>query len=135
MSKYLADLKPYFKQTLPKKIVVSRRIRVNPKYECTVTFWIPDIPYSKNPPGLGMTMRHGHGEQKEFLRLVFTTTEDLKEFTGQFNQFVLDNIIELNKVLRDALLEWEAYRLKVKKYKESKVDNVNSLTFKEEVPS
>ena len=120
---YITDIKPYFKQKLPKKIVVSRRIRVTAKYHCQVTFWIPDIPYSKNAPGIGMTIRHGQGDQKEFLRLVFSDSRDLENFISELGMFVLDVFNNLKDEHLKAMIEWESYRLKVNEHKESKVHN------------
>ncbi len=112
MAEFDAVLKPKFKQNLPKKIVLSKRLRVSPRYECQVTFWVPDTPYSPFVPGIGMTIRHGKGEGKDSVRLVFGGVEDLKNFFSAFNMFTLDSLENVKKAFEEAVREWQVCRSK-----------------------
>ena len=112
MAEFDAVLKAKFKQNLPKKIVLSKRIKVSRTYECQVTMWVPDTPYSKFTPGIGVTIRHGKGEGKDSVRLVFGGTEDLKKFLTDLNMFVLDNFEKVGGAFREAIEEWTAGRMK-----------------------
>jgi hypothetical protein len=109
---YDATLRPKFKQNLPKKIVLSKRIHVSKRYECQVTFWVPDTPYSPYPPGIGMNIRHGKGDGKDSVRLIFSNVDDLKNFLGILNMFTLDNLSKVGGALDEAVREWQVGRTK-----------------------
>ncbi len=109
---YDATLKPKFKQNLPKKIVLSKRIKVSRTYECQVTMWVADTPVSKFVPGIGLSIRHGKGEGKDTIRLVFSSIEDLRSFMGDLNLFILNNQDKVMGALNEALEEWHMARAK-----------------------
>jgi hypothetical protein len=112
MPKQIISSKPYFQQKLPKKVVLTKRVRVKDKYECQVSLWVPDIPYSKNAPGVGLTMSHGAGDNRQYLRLIFADLKDLRIFMGELNNFILNSLGPVENAFRNALAEWEGMMLK-----------------------
>lgn len=124
---YKTTIQPIFKQKLPKKIVKSKRIRVRKGYEAQVSFWIMDMPYSKEPPAICMTIRHGKAETNQYIRLAFPDIEDLKFFFGEINNFCLDNIEILKEELDEAIEEWIDLHFKITEYNLSKENK--DLTF------
>ena len=106
MTDYKIRMKPMFKQALPKKATVSGQVKVTDKYECTVSMWVPHIPYSKNAPGIALTMRHGHGDTSEYFRLIFKQGSDLKVFLENLNRFVTSKLPYIEDAHNEALGEW-----------------------------
>ncbi len=100
------SIRPKFKQNLPKKLLKSRRIKINKGYECSATFWIPDTPYSKNPPKIGLTIRHGKDGLEQRVRFVFSSIEEIRSFLGALNVFALDSLTDLEAGHKEAMQEW-----------------------------
>ncbi len=112
MPDYDATIRPKFKQLLPKKIAISKRIALKSKYEIQATLWVPDNPVSKFYPAIGFTIRHGKSDAKSSLRVVLQDMEDLRGFMGVLNNFILDSWDAVEKALQQAQSEWDAMHRK-----------------------
>jgi hypothetical protein len=121
MKEYHVTQKPVFKQKLPKKCVFNKKINVTPKYECRVGFWIPDTPYSKNPPGIALTFGHGAAESSQYVRVVFNDPRGLVDFFKKFEQFKNECFDKIVDQFNEALREWNGCRSKVAEYKAESV--------------
>jgi hypothetical protein len=110
MNDFEGTIRPKFKQHLPKKLLLSKRVKINKGYECSATFWIPDTPYSKEPPKIGLTMRHGKAGLEQHIRFVFSSIEEIRSFFGSLNVFALDCLGDLEKVQGEAMEEWRALK-------------------------
>ena len=121
-NEYLTTMKPVFRQKLPKKMLRTQKIRVNKDYECLVSFWIPDTPYSKTKPGIGMTIRHGRKDSNQYIRLIFPAFEDLRKFISEIINFTLQTEKSLTDTLAEAEKEWNAMREKSLEAKVSRLE-------------
>ena len=117
MTDYKVRMKPMFKQALPKKATVSSPIKVTEKYECTVSMWVPHIPYSKNAPGIALTMRHGHGDTSEYFRLIFKDDQSLRAFMENLNRFIVMKLPYIAEAHKEAMGEWIEAQAKRYEYK------------------
>ncbi len=124
MTDYKVRMKPIFKQALPKKATVSGQVKVTDKYECTVGMWVPHIPYSKNAPGIALTLRHGHGETSEYFRLIFKQESDLRVFLENLNRFITSKLPYIAEAHREAIGEWIEAQAKRVEYRAEHSDLV-----------
>lgn len=113
---YKASLEPFRKQSLPKKVILKKRIPLKSQetpysrspsssgsFECLITFWIPDVPYSSLRPKICLTMQSGYGK----IRLVFEDWNDLVNFNFAITEMLIDNKEIIIQKLDEALQEWE----------------------------
>lgn len=114
---YKTTMEPIFKQSLPKKCVYTKRISVKKGYDCQASLWIPDTPYSKYPPGIGLTVRHGKDSSKQRVRFVFQTTQELVDFSKEFQNFILEHLEEVLRYHGEAVSEWARCRENVVEFK------------------
>lgn len=111
-----------FKQQLPKKVLLTRRLPIRRGYECMVSFWIGDRAYSKERPAIAMTISHGRPEKKQRVRMVFESFNDVRKFLAMFGEFVLKSEKVLTEMLAEAEQEWLAMRDKVFEAKVSQLE-------------
>lgn len=120
--------KPY--QNLPMKISIRERIAIKRKeghsepYYARVTFWIPDTPYSKEPPKICMTIAQGKSFQdRKSVRFVFDSTTSIWVFLDEIQKFLERNEVVLTNMHTQANIEWRtAHRLFPEKPEEDKLD-------------
>jgi len=120
-AEYIAKLRQKFKQALPKIATVTRQLRVSDAYKCTVSMWVPNIPYSKNAPGIALTLRHGYGDSNEYFRLIFKTDDDLKIFMKELTEFVVEKLPQMKVAHDEAFGNWLEGQAKRQGYKEGLV--------------
>ncbi len=118
MSKeYKTTMTPIFKQSLPKKCVFTKRIPIKKGYDCQVALWIPDTAYSKYPPGIGLTVRHGREETKQHIRFIFQQPQEMLDFMRELDNFVKSNLEQICKYHGEAFSEWAKCRENVVEFK------------------
>ena len=103
---YKIKMRPIFKQSLPKKTFVSKRLKVSGSYECTVGLWVPDTPYSKVAPGIAFTLKHGNKNGAEYFRLIFKEMTELQIFLDSLNGFIAANLKIVDECHKQALGDW-----------------------------
>lgn len=108
------NIHPKAFQRLPKKYTLSKRFTItkteHKKYEACATVWIPDIPYSKFPPGVAITLHHGTTVNRQWLRLVFANTLDLLKFFEEIHYWIGQNLAPIKNNHNEALDEWKQNR-------------------------
>jgi len=122
-------------QSLPKKILLTKRIPIRTehekykKYEIKVNLWVMDVPFSSEKPKIGLTLSHGKGLKRQYLRIVFEDTDEILLFLSEIASFVCENDDALTQVLEEAISEWK--RVWDKVLEARKAETLNSL---EKVP-
>ena len=117
MAEYKTTMTPIFKQKLPKKCVLTKRIHVSKDYDCQASLWIPDTPYSKYPPGIGLTLRHGKDETRQHVRVIFGDPQGLVDFARDLNNFIKGSLEVICKHHGEAFSEWAKCRENVVEFK------------------
>ena len=118
---YEATLKVKKFQVLPKKCVFSHKIELphlrepyndtpNP-YKLYTALWIPDIPYSKNKPHIGWTIR---GKQDQFIRLIMPDTTSIVEVLLSMWSWIEKISPQLLEQLHIAQMEWLEFQRRIK---------------------
>ncbi len=117
MADYRANLTPIFKQNLPKKCVFTKRIAIKKDYDCQASLWVPDTAYSKYPPGIGFTLRHGKDASKQHVRFIFGGPQELVDFMRNLDNFIKSNLEGICKHHGEAFSEWAKCRENVVEFK------------------
>ncbi len=117
MADFKANLTPIFKQSLPKKCVFTKRISLKKDYDCQVSLWIPDTAYSKYPPGIGLTLRHGKDSSRQHVRMIFENPQGLVDFMKELDNFVKSNLESICSFHAEAFFEWAKCRENVVEFK------------------
>lgn len=117
MADFKANLTPIFRQSLPKKCVFTKRIHINRDYEVQASLWIPDTAYSKYPPGIGLTLRHGKDASKQHVRMIFEDPQKLVDFMKDLDNFVKANLEGVCRHHGEAFAEWAKCRENVVEFK------------------
>ena len=118
-TRLLAELKPVTRQVLPKKIVVTEKFDFDTQgtpfskaydkpFNLLATMWVADVPYSKIPPKIALTLSMGG----RWFRLIFNSTGEIKCFLKRMKGFVGRN----TKVLTRALKEAQRDQIEMKQY-------------------
>lgn len=103
-------------QKLPKKLCISKRIPIehpdpskkqNKTYEVYSSIWIMDFPTSVGPPGISLTISHGKGIKRQYLRLVFKNYDEMTLFLVELAEFITQNSEIIEEKHEEALQEWK----------------------------
>jgi hypothetical protein len=111
--RYDATLERKKIQILPKKLVLTTEVSLQgqeqpytkdkKRFNLRATLWIPNVPYSRIIPKIGLTLSAGG----KWLRLMFNTPNDAKLLFDALKRFTQQNSRTLARVLKEARIEQE----------------------------
>lgn len=114
------------KQSLPKKILLQKDFFVNlqnnpynkkysKNFSVRASLWIPDVPYSKIPPKIGLTLSLGD----LYIRIVFDDFSKIVNWLIDLFSWIIENEEIITQNLKEAQKEHQEYRELIKKFQEN----------------
>ena len=114
---YDATLSPKKFQTTPKKLMLSKDFPISKTYRVRATVWIPNNPVQKNQPMVVLTLSHGAGSKRQYVRLAFENYQELTKMVLDIGNWLLndENMDVIPKKLNEAIQEWKDTWAKINK--------------------